>query len=155
MHHDPGRSWDMDDVRSFYMREVFGVDPLWERYSDAERALDLGRATNAYLMQTVFTEWRCNERAGGGLVLGFNDVAPGAGWGLDRRERAPQGTVVRHAAGLGADRRAADGRRAERDLRPRVQRHGRGLQGELVVELFANGENLRRERRPSGEHQGP
>ncbi|HTU37618.1 MAG TPA: hypothetical protein VMF35_06340 [Acidimicrobiales bacterium] len=82
MHHDPGRSWDMDDVRSFYMREVFGVDPLWERYSDAERALDLGRATNAYLMQTVFTEWRCNERAGGGLVLGFNDVAPGAGWGL-------------------------------------------------------------------------
>ncbi len=82
VHHDPGRSWDMDDVRSFYVREVFGVDPLWERYSDAERALDLGRATNAFLMQTVFSEWRCNERAGGGLVLGFNDVAPGAGWGL-------------------------------------------------------------------------
>ena len=82
VHHDPGRSWDMDDVRSFYVRELFGVDPIWERYSDAERALDLGRATNAFLMQTVFTEWRCNERAGGGLVLGFNDVAPGAGWGL-------------------------------------------------------------------------
>ena len=129
MHHDPGRSWDMDDVRSFYVREVFGVDPLWERYSDAERALDLGRATNAFLMQTVFTEWRCNERAGGGLVLGFNDVAPGRGLGAGRRERAPQGTVVRHATGLGADLRPPHGRGAERALRPRVQRHGRGLHG--------------------------
>jgi beta-mannosidase len=82
VHHDPGRSWDMDDVRAFYTREVFGVDPLWERYSDAEHALDLGRATNAFLMQSVFAEWRCNRRSGGGLVLGFNDVAPGAGWGL-------------------------------------------------------------------------
>ena len=62
----------MDDVRSFYVREVFGVDPLWERYVDPERALDLGRATNAYLMHSVFTEWRCNRRSGGGLVMGFN-----------------------------------------------------------------------------------
>lgn len=82
VHHDPGRSWDMDDVRSFYVRETFGVDPLWERYSDAERSLHLGRATNAFLMHSVFTEWRCNQRSGGGLVLGFNDVSPGAGWGL-------------------------------------------------------------------------
>ena len=76
IHHDPGRSWDMDDVRSFYIREVFGLDPLWERYSDAERALDLGRATNAFLMEYVFTEWRCNERAGGWPGAGLATTSP-------------------------------------------------------------------------------
>jgi beta-mannosidase len=143
VHHDPGRSWDMDDVRSFYVRDVFGVDPLWERYSDAERALDLGRATNAYLMQTVFTEWRCNERAGGGLVLGFNDVAPGAGWGLidvSGHPKAPWFAM----------------RRVSEPVCVLVMDEGLNgicahvfndtadaFTGELVVELFTNGESLR------------
>ncbi len=83
VHHDAGRSWDMEDVRSFYMASLFGVDPLKERYVDAERALELGRATNAQLMGAVLTEWRHPGSAcGGGLVLSFADLAAGAGWGL-------------------------------------------------------------------------
>ncbi len=142
VHHDPGRSWDMDDVRSFYVREVFDVDPLWERYSDAEHALDLGRATNAYLMQTVFTEWRCNERAGGGLVLGFNDVAPGAGWGLidvTARPKAPWFAMRRVSEPIcvllmdeGLNGMCAH---VFNDT-------GEAFAGELVVDLFTNGENL-------------
>ena len=83
LHHDAGRSWDMDDVRAFYVRELFGVDPLHERYTDPERALDLGRAANAELMSRVFTEWRRpGSSSAGGLVLALRDLRPGAGWGV-------------------------------------------------------------------------
>ncbi|HUA95453.1 MAG TPA: hypothetical protein VMB82_07970 [Acidimicrobiales bacterium] len=84
VHHDAGRSWDMEDVRDHYLAALFGVDPRMERYVDAERALELGRAVNAELMRSVFTEWRRpGSASGGGLVLSFADLrAGGAGWGL-------------------------------------------------------------------------
>jgi beta-mannosidase len=83
VHHDAGRSWDMDDVRDYYVHELFGVDPLRERYIDPEHALDLGRAANAELMAQVFTEWRRpGSGCGGGLVLALRDLREGAGWGV-------------------------------------------------------------------------
>jgi len=83
VHHDAGRSWDMEDVRDHYVRALFDVDPLMQRYVDAGRALDLGRATNAQLMSAVFSEWRRpGSSCAGGLVLALRDMRPGAGWGL-------------------------------------------------------------------------
>ncbi|MGH9093043.1 MAG: beta-mannosidase, partial [Acidimicrobiales bacterium] len=84
VHHDAGRSWDMEDVRDHYVAALFGADPRMERYVDAERALELGRAANAQLMAAVFTEWRRpGSESGGGLVLSLADLRPaGAGWGL-------------------------------------------------------------------------
>lgn len=74
----------MEDVRDHYLAALFGADPRMERYVDAERALELGRAVNAELMRSVFTEWRRpGSASGGGLVLSFADLrAGGAGWGL-------------------------------------------------------------------------
>jgi beta-mannosidase len=91
--HDPGwkravfrdarASWDFEDVRDHYLRELFGVDPLSVRYTDPERYLDLGRATVAILMERVFAEWRRAESAsGGGLVFYLQDSLPGAGMGV-------------------------------------------------------------------------
>jgi beta-mannosidase len=83
VHHDAGRSWDMEDVRDHYVQALFGADPRRERYLDAERALELGRAANAFLMESVLTEWRRpHSSCAGGLVLGLSDLRPGAGWGL-------------------------------------------------------------------------
>ncbi len=83
VHHDAGRSWDMEDVREHYQRLLFGGDPFMERYRDPERALELGRATNAELMGAVFSEWRRpGSLCAGGLVLALADLRPGAGWGL-------------------------------------------------------------------------
>lgn len=83
LHHDAGRSWDMEDVRDFYTRSLFEVDPLRERYVDAAHALDLGRAANAHLMSSVFSEWRRpGSPCSGGLVLALRDLRAGAGWGL-------------------------------------------------------------------------
>ena len=83
VHRDSGRSWDLEDVRDHYVRALFDVDPLHLRYTDPERALDLGRATSAELVAGVFTEWRRpGSSCGGGLVLALRDLRPGAGWGL-------------------------------------------------------------------------
>jgi beta-mannosidase len=91
VHHDAGRSWDMEDVRDHYVHELFGVDPLHERYVDPEYALDLGRAANAALMQHVFAEWRRGESScAGGLVLALCDIRPGAGWGVIDTDGVPK-----------------------------------------------------------------
>lgn len=105
VHHDAGRSWDMEDVRDFYLHELFGLDPLRERYVDAERALDLARATNAELMSLVFSEWRRpNSSCSGGLVLALNDLRLGAGWGVVDtlgRPKAPYFALRRTFRALG------------------------------------------------------
>ncbi len=80
---DTGASWDFEDVRDHYVRELFAVDPLQVRYADPERALDLGRAAVAELMSLVLTEWRRRASScDGALVLSWRDLWPGAGWGL-------------------------------------------------------------------------
>lgn len=80
---DAGASWDFEDVRDHYVRELCGVDPFLVRYADPERYLDLGRAVCAYLYAEVFAEWRrAGSPSSGGLVLCWRDVVPGAGLGL-------------------------------------------------------------------------
>ncbi|HET7051055.1 MAG TPA: hypothetical protein VFI54_22500 [Solirubrobacteraceae bacterium] len=84
---DVGAGWDFDDVRDHYLRELFGVDPVALRSTDAERYLELSRAVSGEVMGEVFGEWRrADSPCGGGLVLWLTDVMPGAGWGvLDHR----------------------------------------------------------------------
>ncbi len=80
---DAGTSWDFEDVRDFYVRHLFGVDPLEIRYAEPDYALDLGRAAVAEAMTAVMSEWRRpGSRCAGGLVLSWRDLWPGAGWGL-------------------------------------------------------------------------
>ena len=80
---DAGASWDFEDVRDEYVRQVFGADPVRLRYVDPERALDYGRAAVAQVMATALTEWRCRRSTcAGALILNWQDLVPGAGWGL-------------------------------------------------------------------------
>jgi beta-mannosidase len=83
LHHDTGRSWDLEDVRDFYVQQLLGVDPHLLRYLDPERALDLGRAVAAELFSRTFSEWRRpGSTCAGGLTVALKDLVPGAGWGL-------------------------------------------------------------------------
>lgn len=80
---DAASSWDFEDVRDHYVRELFGRDPLDVRYSDPELALDFGRAAVAEVVSAVLDEWRRQKSScAGALVLSFRDLWPGAGWGL-------------------------------------------------------------------------
>ncbi len=80
---DASASWDFEDVTDHYVTERFGVAPLQVRYADPDHALDLKRAAVADVISEVLAEWRRpSSVCAGGLVLAWQDLAPGAGWGL-------------------------------------------------------------------------
>ena len=86
---DGGASWDFEDIRDHYLRELYAVDPVALRSEDRERYVALSRAVTGVVMAETFGEWRREGSAcGGALVWWLNDVLPGAGWGiLDSRGR--------------------------------------------------------------------
>jgi len=80
---DNAASWDFEDTREFYLRELFGVDPARLRREDVARWLDLSRATSVEVMEATFAEWRrLGSNCNGALVWTLQDLAPGAGWGV-------------------------------------------------------------------------
>lgn len=80
---DMGAGWDFDDVRDHYLGLLYGVDPGRLRYADPALYLDLSRAVSGHVMEQVFAEWRRGASpCAGGLVWTFQDVMPGAGWGV-------------------------------------------------------------------------
>ncbi|MGA9870606.1 MAG: glycoside hydrolase family 2 protein [Rhodococcus sp. (in: high G+C Gram-positive bacteria)] len=80
---DRGSSWDFEDVRDHYVREIFGVDPHLVRRDDAELYLDYGRAAVCEAVTVSYMHWRrTGSECTGALVLTLRDLVPGAGWGL-------------------------------------------------------------------------
>ncbi|MDQ2106646.1 glycoside hydrolase family 2 protein, partial [Azospirillum isscasi] len=80
---DPGAPWDFEDVRDHYLRRLYGCDPMLLRYEDPDRYLKLSRAVTGEVMEAVFADWRrAGSPCAGGLVWMFQDLWPGAGWGV-------------------------------------------------------------------------
>lgn len=80
---DVGTGWDFEDVRDYYLEQLFKLDPLQLRYADTQRYLALSRVTTGEVMASVFAEWRRpGSTCRGGLVWFFQDLWPGAGWGI-------------------------------------------------------------------------
>lgn len=88
---DRGSSWDFEDVRDFYAREVFGEDLLAVRRVDPGRYLQLGRLAIATAMRECFAFWRRRDSGcSGAIALAGKDTRPGAGWGLIDVDGAPK-----------------------------------------------------------------
>ncbi|WP_207458939.1 glycoside hydrolase family 2 protein [Azospirillum sp. SYSU D00513] len=80
---DVGASWDFEDVRDHYLKRLYGVEPAALRYEDPDRYLRLSRAVTGEVMEAAFAEWRRpGSGCGGALVWLFQDLRPGAGWGV-------------------------------------------------------------------------
>ena len=80
---DLGAGWDFDDVRDFYLKLLFGVDPTALRSSDPERYLALSRITTGEVMEAAFAEWRrAQSSCRGALIWFLRDLVAGAGWGV-------------------------------------------------------------------------
>jgi beta-mannosidase len=80
---DNGASWDFDDIRDYYLEQIFAVNPLRLRYSDMERYLCLSRVVSGEAAAAVCTEWR-RQRSGchGALIWLYRDLWPSTGWGI-------------------------------------------------------------------------
>ncbi len=80
---DRDASWDFEDTRDFYLRELYGFDPARLRREDPVRYLDFSRAVTGEVSEAVFAEWRrVGSSCRGGLVWTLKDLLPGAGWGV-------------------------------------------------------------------------
>ena len=80
---DSGSGWDFEDVRDYYLKLLFGIDPIALRSQDVERYHAISRVTTGEVMRRVFSEWRRpSSECGGALVWFFRDLWPGAGWGI-------------------------------------------------------------------------
>jgi beta-mannosidase len=80
---DPGSESDFEDVRDWYLEQLFDADAAALRASDFERYLALGRIATGEAMLRTFAEWRRPGSAcRGGLVWFAHDLWPGAGWGI-------------------------------------------------------------------------
>ncbi|MCL6708465.1 hypothetical protein M8R20_15850 [Pseudomonas sp. R2.Fl] len=80
---DPGTSWDFEDIRDHYLQLLYDIDPARLRRENPSRYLDLSRAVTGEVVTETFAEWRrpgssCN----GALIWTFQDLLPGAGWGV-------------------------------------------------------------------------
>lgn len=80
---DLGAGWDFDDVRDFYLKTLFDVDPLQLRYADHDRYLRFSRVVSGEVMASAFAEWRrAGSACNGALVWFLRDLWEGAGWGV-------------------------------------------------------------------------
>ncbi|MCD2173842.1 beta-mannosidase [Rhizobium sp. C4] len=80
---DRGASWDFEDVREFYLKLLYEVEPERLRRENPGLYLDLSRVVTGEVIEATYAEWR---RAGsscrGALIWTFQDLLPGPSWGL-------------------------------------------------------------------------
>jgi beta-mannosidase len=88
---DLGAGWDFDDVRDWYLRFLYGVDPVALRRSDLMRYLELSRHASGEVMADVMGDWRRDASpCRGALVLQLKDMRDGAGLGVLDHRGAPK-----------------------------------------------------------------
>lgn len=80
---DQGASWDFEDVRDFYLEDVYGFDAQALRRCDPGRYAYASRAVVAEVFERTLVEWRRGGSVtSGALVWNLQDLRPGAGWGI-------------------------------------------------------------------------
>lgn len=88
---DTGPGWDFEDVRDHYLERLYGVHAVELRSDDPERYLALSRIVTGEAMAAAFSEWRREgDPCGGALTWFWNDLRPGAGWGLIDSDGQPK-----------------------------------------------------------------
>lgn len=80
---DQACHWDFEDVRDFYLQQIFQVQPAPLRSSHNYRYRQLSRLSSGIAMAHCLQEWRRQASpCQGALIWFWRDLVPGAGWGL-------------------------------------------------------------------------
>ncbi|MDQ0564348.1 beta-galactosidase/beta-glucuronidase [Rhizobium mesoamericanum] len=75
---DRGASWDFEDVRDYYLRDLYGFESDWLRREDPDVYFALSQEVTGEVAEECYAEWRrqgsgCN----GALVWTLQDLLPG------------------------------------------------------------------------------
>ncbi len=74
---DRGASWDFEDVRDFYLKLLYEVEPERLRRENPGLYLDLSRAVTGEVIEATFAEWRRADRPAVALSPGrFRTCCP-------------------------------------------------------------------------------
>lgn len=88
---DLGAGWDFDDVRDFYLKQLFAIDASALRYADHDRYMAVGRIVSGEMMVRAFAHWRrAGSACSGALVWFLRDLWAGAGWGVVAHDGVPK-----------------------------------------------------------------
>lgn len=80
---DGGCSWDFDDVRDYYLEQLFKLDAYHLRSYDPERYFEISKRVPGEVMAFCFNEWRQADNICQGALSWFlKDLWPSAGYGL-------------------------------------------------------------------------
>ncbi len=80
---DSSAGWDFEDIRDFYLAQLFKQDPISLRSHNPQRYLELSRVVSSEIMLRTLANWRApNHPCRGALIWFYKDIFPGAGWGL-------------------------------------------------------------------------
>jgi len=83
IHRDAQSAWDLEDIREWYTRHLFGLDPIELRRADGARASVVARATVATVFEDVLSEWRRpGSSCAGAIVFDGHDAGLGGGIGI-------------------------------------------------------------------------
>ncbi len=75
--------WDFEDVRDFYLTELYGINPVALRAYDTPRYLEYSRVLTGEIMAQTIALWRSQFTPCAGALMWFwRDLQLGAGWGL-------------------------------------------------------------------------
>lgn len=75
--------WDFEDVRDFYLTELYGINPIELRAYDTPRYLDYSKVITGEIMAQTIGLWRSAFTPTSGALMWFwRDLFLGAGWGI-------------------------------------------------------------------------
>jgi beta-mannosidase len=88
---DLGAGWDFDDVRDYYLNQIFDVDPIKVRRHHVQRYIELSRVITGEMLAQVFQFWRSfDSQCNGGLIWFNRDFWPCAGFGIIDSNNRPK-----------------------------------------------------------------
>jgi beta-mannosidase len=88
---DLGAGWDFEDIRNFYLNDIFNVNSNELKRSHIDKFIALSRVVSGEAISRVFRQWRkFDSHCQGGLIWFNKDFWPSAGFGIIDSQDTPK-----------------------------------------------------------------
>jgi len=95
---DLGAGWGFDEIRDFYLEDIFGIDARKTKRSNPEYYIALSRVVTGEAIANVYKYWRSQQsQCNGGLIWFNRDFWPCAGFGIIDSDGLPKAAMYQLA----------------------------------------------------------